>query len=861
MWTGDALYSALPSRTESTGGLNTGVQKSKDGVPVWGGEAVCFEEFIEMCLLYEQTVVKEKRYLCGPRIAAELRGPARRVLIGKPANWLSHDGGVRVLVAALRAERGQPKVPEMSELLLKYFRGTKRQRGEPMGDFILRKAEAYTRAQQSMARYQRDHGMASTSTWPASSTAGRHPSSHTRSEPGGESQQGPHEVSSGQGDSEFQDPIEEWDTHYNGWQGYYDWSWYDSYGQSWSRDDRQDTSEWSRHQLPEILPDFIQGWYLFMDSGLDVMERNVLHAELRGEFGVRVVEEVLRKHWSDSDIRKRDAEKGRFLANYSGPDDLEEEWGHMGECDPMSLEAEGFSVDEIEAMVAEEERARSAMTAIQDNRRTLRDARARQHAVKMSRQFYGRPAASGGRDDGNRMSLAELRQRLSQHGEEAPKGWTKAQLKLRLIEIEGEEAMLPQAKEVSPLRQMEVNINKASGADLQKFVKEEMGVDITGMETVEILKMKALNRAYNSIPVGHIETPPMPEKKGTQTKTSGYQPGAASSSPQSGSASSAPLTPEQGEEVKAMLQNLMVTVKNLSDDMVQVKQSSKEAKRRTRHAEDVELDVVPAEAHWGISQVERAIQCTKHIMTKLALAEPEISPEEALSEAVRVENEREVVRGYSPAQHALGRSPDAHGRFGSEVGPIDHETLCENPEGEFQRNQERMRTAEQAFTDFVYDDRITRAKNTRSYAPQRFLPGDLVFVWRIQGLTKGPAASSRSGGYTGPCRVLAVETRMTEEGNYHPGSVVWLVRAGRLIKANVTQLRHASAREETLEAITNPNPVLPWTFTQLTTDLGINSFDDVSGEVPEPMEIEQGFICRVFLGFQPSGSGNWNRSS
>ena len=139
-----------------------------------------------------------------------------------------------------------------------------------------------------------------------------------------------------------------------------------------------------------------------MDSGLDVMERNVLHAELRGEFGVRAVEEVLRKHWSDSDIRKRDAEKGCFLANYSGHDELEEEWGHMGECDPMSLEAEGFSVDEIEAMVAEEERARSAMTAIQDNRRTLRDARARQHAVKMSRQFYGRPAASGGRDDSNR---------------------------------------------------------------------------------------------------------------------------------------------------------------------------------------------------------------------------------------------------------------------------------------------------------------------------------------------------------------------------------------------------------------------------------------------------------------------------
>ena len=233
MWTGDAWYSALPSRIESTGGLNTGVQKSKDGVPVWGGEAVCFEEFIETCLLYEQTVVKEKRYLCGPRIAAELRGPARRVLIGKPANWLSHDGGVRVLVAALRAERGQPKVPEkMSELLLKYFRGTKRQRGEPMGDFILRKAEAYTREERLMARYQKDHGMTSTSVGPASSLVARHPSSHARSEPGGDSQQGPQEVSSGQGDSEFQDPIEEWDPHYHGWYGYYDWSWNGSQWQS-----------------------------------------------------------------------------------------------------------------------------------------------------------------------------------------------------------------------------------------------------------------------------------------------------------------------------------------------------------------------------------------------------------------------------------------------------------------------------------------------------------------------------------------------------------------------------------------------------------------------------------------------------
>ena len=40
---------------------------------------------------------------------------------------------MRKLIAALRSERGQPKVPEMSELLMKYFKGTRRHRGEGMG--------------------------------------------------------------------------------------------------------------------------------------------------------------------------------------------------------------------------------------------------------------------------------------------------------------------------------------------------------------------------------------------------------------------------------------------------------------------------------------------------------------------------------------------------------------------------------------------------------------------------------------------------------------------------------------------------------------------------------------------------------
>ena len=149
----EAMYSGLQSRSEWIGST---LAKNKDGVPIWAGDLSTFEEYVEACLMYEQTVVREKRYLCGPRCASELRGSARRILVGRPANWLSHSNGVRVLISALREERGHPKVPEMSELLLKYFKGSKRQRGESMHDYIMKKAEAYTRAQQSMARLQRE---------------------------------------------------------------------------------------------------------------------------------------------------------------------------------------------------------------------------------------------------------------------------------------------------------------------------------------------------------------------------------------------------------------------------------------------------------------------------------------------------------------------------------------------------------------------------------------------------------------------------------------------------------------------------------------------------------------------------------
>lgn len=262
---------------------------------------------------------------------------------------------------------------------------------------------------------------------------------------------------------------------------------------------------------------------------------------------------------------------------------------------------------------------------------------------------------------------------------------------------------------------------------------------------------------------------------------------------------------------------------------------------RYMEGETIEIDNIPAEAHWGISHVERAIECTKRIMTKLAWEEPGISGEEALAEAIRVENEREIVRGYSPAQHALGRAPGLDGRFDEAAPGRLKEVLCEHPDGEFQRNVDRMRSAERAMTEYVYDERVKRAKNTRANKVQQFSPGDLVFVWRLQvpANTSGLAGASRKGGFTGPCRVLATETRLTPEGQYRPGSVVWLVRGSRLIKASPHQLRKASLTEEYVETLVAP-PELPWTFTKLSEDLSSRQCEDATGDLPDDMEIQQG---------------------
>lgn len=256
------------------------------------------------------------------------------------------------------------------------------------------------------------------------------------------------------------------------------------------------------------------------------------------------------------------------------------------------------------------------------------------------------------------------------------------------------------------------------------------------------------------------------------------------------------------------------------------------------------LDVIPGEAHWHLGTCEQAVKGLKEVLTKLVEQEEDVPVELALAEAVRTFNSREIVRGYSPIQHVLGKSPDETGRFVSSLTGQNQEVLLGNPQGEPMEDIERMKKAEQALSEWQAQQKITKAMNSRSQPKMDYRPGDLVYFWRKQ-ISGQPAG--KNGRFLGPARILATETKREADGSLRKGSAVWCVRGRRLLKCCPEQLRPASVREEMLEELEQAEPEAPWTFPRVASELGGNEYVDISNETPtleawhkaqDPMEVE-----------------------
>ena len=247
-------------------------------------------------------------------------------------------------------------------------------------------------------------------------------------------------------------------------------------------------------------------------------------------------------------------------------------------------------------------------------------------------------------------------------------------------------------------------------------------------------------------------------------------------------------------------------------------------------------DNIPADGHWQIGVCEQAVQGVKNVMTKLAADNDQVTPEEALSQAVHVFNARDHVRGFSPIQHAFGRSPDTTGRLLEHHNQVPDELVRESATEEFERSARLRAEAEKAHAQWHMEQRITRALNSRSKPVYDFRPGELVYFWRTQ--ESGRQPGSKHGRFLGPARVLATETRREADGTLRPGSAVWCVRGRSLLKCCPEQLRHASEREELLEGLARDHgeEETPWTFTKVAEEIGGNQYQDISEEKPDVQE-------------------------
>ena len=108
---------------------------------------------------------------------------------------------------------------------------------------------------------------------------------------------------------------------------------------------------------------------------------------LNGDFLPQRVGQELRNQFPEGEIRRRD--QGRRHQSYLGElaDEMDEDFEDTS-LSTEDLEAEGLTEEGIALVVDAEQTAQDALVALQEAKRTLKDARFRQKMVKQNRKYY-----------------------------------------------------------------------------------------------------------------------------------------------------------------------------------------------------------------------------------------------------------------------------------------------------------------------------------------------------------------------------------------------------------------------------------------------------------------------------------------
>ena len=134
-------------------------------------------------------------------------------------------------------------------------------------------------------------------------------------------------------------------------------------------------------------------------AGLDTLEKSIIQSDIRSQFSLQGVENSLRAHWTDEQVRQRDSSESRHAANFEDFDISEDE----GPTEWADEFFQDWTEDEISMFQDAQADVESALAQIQEGKRTLREAHAKQKKVRLGRRYFGgegrgKSQGSGGRN-------------------------------------------------------------------------------------------------------------------------------------------------------------------------------------------------------------------------------------------------------------------------------------------------------------------------------------------------------------------------------------------------------------------------------------------------------------------------------
>ena len=100
------------------------------------GEADTYLTFARRARQFFEGTKIQERYLCGPRLEAQLTGMAKSAVERCRPGWLSHEHGVETLLRFLRTHCAKLPLPDMGSHLQEFFDKLDRKKYEPMASCV-----------------------------------------------------------------------------------------------------------------------------------------------------------------------------------------------------------------------------------------------------------------------------------------------------------------------------------------------------------------------------------------------------------------------------------------------------------------------------------------------------------------------------------------------------------------------------------------------------------------------------------------------------------------------------------------------------------------------------------------------------